>query len=481
MQFRTEKDSLGSKKVPASAYYGIFTVRALENFSLSGTMPSLELMQAIALIKIASAKANQKLGLLEKKKANAIIRAGKEFAKGKFAQEYCIDYFQAGAGTPFNMNANEIIANRATELLGGKLGQYLVHPNNDVNMSQSSNDVIPSTVGLTLLLKSEFLLKELKYLESALKKKAREFSSVIKCGRTHYQDAVPITLGQEFSSYASLIESACTGLRNARNGLLEIPLGGTAIGTGINTHLKYRAAAVRALSAETGYKFREPKNHFVHMHSMNAFVDYSNELRKLAVSLHKICNDLMFLSSGPKAGIGEIILPEVEPGSSIMPDKVNPSIPEAVKMSCFYIEGADTTVSRAASAGRLEINVFTPVILYSLESATLLLSNSLELLRKKCVNGIKADEKRCRELLESSYSFATALNPYLGYQVVAAIIKEARKKKKSVREIVESKELFSKKELNELLSLSKMVKPQKTDLKLRKKVQASKNYKKLLE
>jgi len=470
MKHRIEKDSLGTKKVPSAAYYGIFTARALENFNLSGTRPSPELMKAIASVKIASARANQKLGLLEPKKANAIIKAGKEFSRGKFSEEFILDYFQAGAGTPFNMNANEIIANRATELIGGRKGQYKVHPNNDVNMSQSSNDAMPTVVRLTILFQSEALLSELNELSKAFKKKAKEFNSIVKCGRTHYQDAVPITLGQEFNSYASLIDSALTRLKLARDGLKEIPLGGTAIGTGINTHPKYRATVVRALSKETGYKFREPKDHFEHIHSMNAFVDYSSALRVLAISLHKICNDLMFLSSGPKTGIGEIILPEVEPGSSIMPDKVNPSIPEAVKMAAFQIEGADTTVARAAAVGHLEINVYTPVILYSLESATVLASNAVEMFRKKCVRGIKADKKRCTELLESSYSFATALNPYLGYQQVAEIIKEARKKNKTVLEVVRSKKLFTEKELKEILSLKKMTKPQKPNLKLKKKV-----------
>ncbi len=458
---RTERDSIGEKRVPASAYYGIFTARALENFNLSGTRPSPELMKALAFIKIASARANKKLKLLEPKKANAIIRAAKEFGKGKFAKEFALDYFQAGAGTPFNMNANEVIANRATEFLGGKKGSRLVHPNNDVNRSQSSNDVIPTAARIAILLHSETLLGELEKASKAFGKKAKEFNSITKCGRTHYMDAVPVTMGQEFSSYAALMNSSSTRLKSSRESLKKAPLGGTAIGTGINTHPNYRKTALQELSKETGYKFRAPENNFEHMHSMNCFVDYSNALKCLALSLHKICSDLMFLSSGPNAGIGEIILPEVEPGSSIMPGKVNPSIPEAVKMACFYAEGSDLTVSRAASSGHLEINVFTPAILYSLESSTVLLSNALELLREKCIKGIKANEKKCKELLESSHSTATALNPFLGYEMVAELVKEAEKKNRGVLEIAREKGLLSEKELKKILSAKGLTKPKK--------------------
>jgi len=479
MRFRKERDALGAKKVPSDAFYGIFTARALENFTLTASKPSPGLVKALSLVKIASARANQKLGLLEEKKAKAIIRAAKEFGRMAFASDFQLDCFQAGAGTPYNMNANEIIANRASELLGGRKGQYKVHPNNDVNMSQSSNDVMPTVVGLTILLESEALLEELEAIKKSFKKKASQFRSVLKCGRTHYMDAVPVTLGQEFASYSALIDSSIQGIKSALEGLKAVPLGGTAVGTGINTHPRYRKTVLRELSKESGYRFRAPKDNFESMHSMNSFVRYSNSLRLLAISLNKVSNDLMFLSSGPRAGIAEIILPEVEPGSSIMPGKANPSIPEAVKMACFYAEGLDHTVARAAGEGHLEINVFTPVILFSLEQATLLLSNTLKMFRSKCVNGIKADKKRCSELLAGSYSYATALNPYLGYQVVAKLILEAGKKNKTILEIVRSKKLFTEMELKKILSFTKMAKPQKPDLKLKRKIQSKKEFREL--
>ncbi len=480
MRLRKEKDSLGEKKVPAESYQGIFTFRAQENFALSESKPSAELMRALGAIKLACARTNASLGLLEEKKARAIARASKEFARGKFAKEFSLDYFQAGAGTPFNMNANEIIANRATELIGGKKGSYWVNANNDVNMSQSSNDVIPTAARLVLLMKSARLTEELKKTSKAFRKKSLEFRGILKCGRTHYMDAVPITLGQEFSSYTSLTDSSLERISLALEGLKTVPLGGTAVGTGINTHPKFRKKAIRELSKESGFKLNAPKNPFEPMHSMNCLVDYSNALRCLAISLHKISSDLMFLSSGPDAGAGEIILPAVEPGSSIMPGKINPSIPEAAKMACFYVQGIDHVVENAALSGHLEINVFVPVILFSLEQATALLSNTLKMMRTKCITGIKADREKCLQMLESSYSYATALNPYLGYSAVAELVKEASRRRKPVKEVILEKNFISKKDLDALLSLKKMTKPQKFDKALAKKIQENKNFKKFL-
>ncbi|MBN2127244.1 MAG: aspartate ammonia-lyase [Candidatus Diapherotrites archaeon] len=480
MNFRTEKDSLGIKKLPENAYYGIFTQRAKENFQLTDLMPSNELMASIGLIKLASAETNYDLNLLDLKKFNAIKKACNEFIQGKFENEFCLDYFQAGAGTPFNMNANEVIANRATELLGGKKGTYLIHPNNDVNKSQSSNDVIPTAVRLVVLMHSEKLLKEIELLKKELKLKEKEFNKIIKCGRTHFMDAVPITLGQEFSGYTALMDSAINSIKKSCEELKEIPLGGTAIGTGIASHPKYRKKVVLNLSKLTGFKLRKAKNNFELMHSMNAFVDYSNALRMLSNSLIKISNDLMILSSGPKTGLNELILLEVEPGSSIMPGKVNPSILEAVKMACFYVHGMDLTVNRASQDGVLEINVNTPIILYSLESSIILLTNTIEMLSMKCIKGIKSNKNKCIQLLNESYSFATALNPYLGYSVLAELIKEAEKKHKSIKEIIKEKNFLSEKELNKILSFNEMTAPRKTDKKLIEKIQNNENYKSYL-
>jgi len=289
-------------------------------------------------------------------------------------------------------------------------------------------------------------------------------------------DAVPLTLGREFASYEALIGSAIKRLECSLEGLKEIPLGGTAVGTGITTHPNYRKTALSALSKESGFKFKAPKDNFEPMYSMNAFVDYSNALRCLAISLHKICNDLMFLSSGPKAGIAEIILPEAEPGSSIMPGKVNPSIPEAVKMACFYVEGLDATVAGAAKEGHLEINVYTPIILFSLEQSTSILSSALKMLHSKCISGIKSDKSRCGDLLFSSYSYATALNPYLGYSAVAELIKEALKKKVSIEKTILEKGFISKADLARMLSVSAMAQPCKTDLKLKRKISQDKKF-----
>jgi aspartate ammonia-lyase len=476
MNYRIEKDSLGKKQIPLNSYSGIFTERAKENFQLTNLIPSNELMISLGLIKLVSIQTNYELNLIDLKKFNAIKKACNEFIEGKFSEEFNLDYFQAGAGTPFNMNANEIIANRATELLNGKKGQYLIHPNNDVNKSQSSNDVIPTAVRLTILMHSPKLIESLIDLKKELKKKEKEFNKVIKCGRTHLMDAVPITLGQEFSGYASLINSSINSIKKSEEELKIIPLGGTAIGTGINTQPQYRKKVILNLSKLTGINFKKPLNEFELMHSMNAFVNYSNSLRMLSNSLIKISNDLMLLSSGPKTGLNELILPEVEPGSSIMPGKINPSILEAIKMTCFYVQGMDLTVNRASQDGVLEINVNTPIILYSIESSILLLINSIQSLSMKCIKEIKANEKKCIQLLEESYSFATALNPYLGYAVIAELIKEAEKKQKPIKEIIKEKKFMKEKELNKILSFKELTKPIKENKKLINSIKENKNY-----
>ncbi|MFH1588279.1 MAG: aspartate ammonia-lyase [Candidatus Diapherotrites archaeon] len=481
--FRIELDSLGKAKVPEEAYFGVFTARAIQNFQISGLMPSMELMKSLGQIKLACAEANHSLKLLESKKFNAIKKSCNELIKGKFVGHFLLDYFQAGAGTSFNMNANEILANRATEFLGGKKGQYLIHPNNDVNMSQSSNDVMPSVVRLAILMHSQKLKKELTELKNSFEKKSKEFNSVLKCGRTHFMDAVPITLGQEFFGYVSLMDSALNEINEAEKKLLELPLGGTAVGTGINTHPDYRKKTVLNLRKISGFRFVPAKNQgksFELMHSMNSFVSYSNALKMLSNSLIKISNDLMLLNSGPNAGLNEIILPAVQPGSSIMPGKINPSILEATKMACFYAEGMDLTVNRSAQEGVLEINVFTPVILYSLESSIQLLSNSMKMLSDKCIKGIKANKKQCMKLLEESHSYATALNPYLGYFVLARLIKEANEKNKPIKEAILEKNFISEKELSSILSFNALIKPVKLNKKLIYKIKENNNYKNYL-
>ena len=419
---RKERDSLGEIEVPDNVLYGAFTTRAYQNFQISGIRAKPDFIRAIAIIKKAAALANMKLGMLDEKIGNAIVQAADEVIQGKHRDQFILDVFQAGAGTPFNMNTNEVIANVAIRKLGGKPGDYhIVHPNNHVNMAQSSNDVIPTATRLSVLLTLPGLIRELDEIILAFHEKAKESDNIIKVGRTHLEDAVPIRYGQVFDGCATAFKRCSERINNAENSMLELSIGGTAVGTGINTHPDFKKTVISELRKLTGFEFVQG-NSVTLSWSMAGFVEMSNALRMLAVELNKISNDLRLLNSGPKTGISEIILPEVEPGSSIMPGKINPSIPEAVNMVCFQVIGNDHAVAMAAEAGQLELNVMTPLIAFDLLWSIELLTNTIRMLREKCVSGITIDEKRCTQLLDNSHALATVLNPYIGYENVAELV-----------------------------------------------------------
>ena len=469
---RIEKDSLGEIEVPDNVLYGAFTTRASRNFQISGIRAKQEFINSIALIKKAAALANMKIGVLDKKLGNAIVQAADEVISGKYSDQFILDVFQAGAGTPFNMNANEVIANVAIKKLGGKPGDYhIVHPNNHVNMAQSSNDVIPTSARLSLLLTLPDLITELDEIVGVFHDKAKEYENVIKVGRTHLEDAVPIRYGQVFEGYASSLVKCIERIRNAEKSMLEISIGGTAIGTGINTHPDFKRSVIAELNKLTGLEFFQGDSIMMSW-SMAGFVDVSNSLRILAIELNKISNDLRLLNSGPKTGISEIILPEVEPGSSIMPGKINPSIPEAVNMVCFQVIGNDHTVSLAAEAGQLELNVMTPLIAFDLLWSIELLTNTIRMLRVDCVSGMTVDEQRCAELLENSHAIATVLNPYIGYENVAEIVKTALRENKSIKQVILEKDIIPEKLLNKILDPSRMTEPGVIDKKIIDEIKA---------
>ncbi|HXZ98494.1 MAG TPA: class II fumarate hydratase, partial [Candidatus Acidoferrum sp.] len=422
--FRIEHDTMGDVKVSASAYYGAETQRAIENFQISGRVFPRRFIRALAIVKAAAAEVNMRLGIIDEKKGKAIARAAQEVVDGKFDPQFVVDIFQTGSGTSTNMNANEVIANRAIELLGGIRGdRQLIHPNDHVNMSQSSNDVFPTAIHISA---SEAiatdLLPALKELALALEKKAEEFADVVKPGRTHLQDAVPITLGQEFSGYASMIAHGIERIERARTSLLELPIGGTAIGTGLNAHPDFGRLVVQRINEITGLEFSLSRNKFEAFQNRDAAVETSGALRSVAVSLMKIANDLRLLSSGPDAGFGEIELPAVQPGSSIMPGKVNPVIPESVNMVCAQVLGNDLTITLAGQSGSLELNTMMPLIAFNLLQSTQLEGNAARLFAAKCIVGIRANRERCLELAERSYASVTAIAPLIGYDRAAQIV-----------------------------------------------------------
>ncbi|VVC03119.1 Fumarate hydratase class II [Candidatus Burarchaeum australiense] len=449
---RREKDSIGDVQVPADAHYGAFTARALDNFQLSGMRAKPVFIRALALTKKAAAEANAELGALDRKSALAIAKAADEVLAGKLDAEFPLDVFQAGAGTPFNMNMNEVLANRANELLGSAKGAYKpVHPNDHVNLGQSSNDVIPTVVRLSVIISSRELVKEARELEAALQKKAREFADVKKVGRTHLQDAVPTTLGLEFGAYASALRKDVEELECSLERLGELGIGGTALGTGINAHPKFKETIVARLNGLTGLKLRASKDTVELAQNMNAFLQFSGALRMLVVTLARTACDLKLLSSGPRGGLGELILPEVEPGSSIMPGKVNPSIPEAVEMCSYHVMGSDRAVELACKAGQLDLNTNTPLIAHELLGSIELITNCCAMFREKCIAGIQADRKRIAEIYIKSNTYATALTPTLGYAKVAALVKESLRSGKGVKELVLEKKLMDAKELEKIL------------------------------
>lgn len=481
-QTRTERDALGPIRVPKDAYYGSFTVRAKQNFQISGIQADPTFRKALSHIKIAAAQTNAQLGELQKKHATAIIKAAKEFIAGKFDGQYTLDVFQAGAGTPFNMNINEILANRANELLGGKKGDYKpITPNNHVNWGQSSNDTIPTAIRLAALMKIQKLLPEVKQLSQSFFKKGRQFKEILKVGRTHFQDAVPITLGQEFDAYGAAIQRSHDIIKEAFDHLKEIAIGGTALGTGITTHPKFRPLMVKNLSKLSGFGLKATKYPMELSANMNAFSLASGSMRYLANDYIRISKDLRVLASGPAGGINEIELPEVEPGSSIMPGKVNPSIPECTTMIALQVMGNDHAINTSVQHSELELNVMTPLILLNLLWSIEIITNGTTMFRTLCIDGIKANKEHCTELLDKSLSMATGLSPYLGYKVTAQLVNEALKKKQTLKKTLQSKQFMSDTELNKVLSPKKLTMPSATDQKLKKQISQNLNYQKYLK
>src|SRR5256885_726741 len=455
--FRTERDPLGELQVPSTAYYGVQTARAVENFPISGLRAPTDLVTATVLIKKAAAEANAQLGRPDAEVAAAIVRAADEILGGALRDQFVVDVYQAGAGTSHNMNANEVIANRAGEFLGTGRGSYTrVHPNDHVNMGQSTNDVFPTATRLALLLGAQPLVGSARSLVDSFARKADEFAGVLKTGRTHLQDAVPITLGQEFSGYAECVRRGAEDVATASEQLQELNIGATAVGTSLNAGEDYRRLVVENLSRYTSVRLRPATNLFRVTQSMGDVLAYSSAMRRLAVELGKVASDLRLLSMGPRAGLSEIALPAVQPGSSIMPGKVNPSVPEMVNQVCFQVMGCDATVAIACEAGQLELNVMMPVIAWNAVHASTILREAMKVFRMRCVDGIIADERRARELLERSTAAATALSPYIGYAATAEIAKESVKTGKTIRELVLDRGLLDAEHLDDILSVDAM-------------------------
>ncbi len=450
--YRTERDPLGEKEVPQDAYYGIQTARAIENFPISGLRAHPEFVRATIEVKKAAALANLAVGALDRRIGQAIVKAADEALSGKFADQFVVDVYQAGAGTSHNMNANEVLANRAAEVLGGTRGDYrLVHPNDHVNMAQSTNDVFPTVMRIAAVKLSRRLEEALRVLEEALGEKARAFAALPKAGRTHLQDAVPLTLGNEFSAYAEAVRKGRERIAAASEELRELGIGGTAVGTGLNAHPRYRAEMIQALAAITGLPVRSAPNLFEAMQSMAPFAHLSSALRVFALDLTRIANDLRLLASGPRTGLAEITLPPVQPGSSIMPGKVNPVIAEATNMVAFAVIGNDLTIALATQAGQLELNVMMPVIAHHLNHSLEILANGVRMLADKCVRGITANPERCRGYAEGTAAMATILNPHIGYQQAAALAKESVATGKSLWEIVKERGLIPPDKLARIL------------------------------
>ena len=456
-----ERDSMGDVAVPAGAYYGASTERARQNFPISGLRLPRRFIRALAQIKGAAALVNSELGLLEARLANAIQQAAEEVEEGKFDKHFVVDVFQTGSGTSTNTNANEVIANRANEVLGSPLGSRKpVHPNDHVNRCQSSNDVIPSAMQLAALVAlHEELIPALSYLKEALEKKAGEFMLVIKTGRTHLQDATPIRLGQEFKGYAGQAERGMARVRLAGEELADLPLGGTAVGTGLNAHPEFAGRVCQHLSRRAGVRMQETSNHFQAQATLDAVLSAAGALRTVAVSLWKIGNDLRWFASGPRAGLGEITLPEVQPGSSIMPGKVNPVIIESLTMVVARVLGNDATIAVAAQSGSIfELNLMMPVAAYCLLESIGLLASSAENLARRCIDGIKATE-RGPQMVEQGLMLATALAPAIGYDAAAGIAKEALASGRTIREIAQERSNLPPDELNRLLDPARMTQP----------------------
>jgi fumarate hydratase class II len=454
---RIERDSMGEVEVPRDALFGAQTRRALDNFPISDLRKPRRFVQALGAIKLEAANVNHELGFLDEGLKDVIVRAAEQVMEGELDSGFVLDVFQTGSGTSTNMNANEVISNRAIQLLGGEIGsKEPVHPNDHVNKGQSSNDIIPTAIHLAALISiKEDLIPALEKLRSALEEKAREFDDVIKTGRTHLQDATPIRLGQEFEGYAGQIERGIQRVQKAMDELSEVALGGTAVGTGVNTHPEFASRVCERLSARFGVEVHETENHFQAQSAMDGAVFASGALKTVAVSLMKVSNDIRWLGSGPRAGIGEIALPEVQPGSSIMPGKVNPVIAESAAMVAAQVMGNDATITIAGQSGNFELNVMLPLIAYNLLQSIELLANASSNLTDQCVIGIKATE-RGPDLVEKGLMLATALAPEIGYDRAAEISKEAYKTGRTIREVAREKTDLSEEELDKLLDARKM-------------------------
>jgi aspartate ammonia-lyase len=460
MKFRNEKDSLGEIQIPSEALYGVQTTRAVQNFPVSGWKAHPVMIEAYVFIKKAAAITNSQLKLLDKKIADAIIKAADEILNGMHREHFVVDVYQAGAGTSHNMNTNEVLANRAIEILGGSRGDYkLISPNDHVNMAQSTNDTFPTAMRIASLIMLNKFLPVIKKFQKTLEKKSKEFSKIIKSGRTHLQDAAPITLGQEFSGYAEIVRKHYQLIQSSEKLLAELGIGGTAVGTGLNTHINYRKLMVKNLSAVTGLKLKPAKNYFEAMQSMLPFTELSSAVNNFALDMTKITNDLRLLASGPTTGFAEIILPAVQPGSSIMPGKVNPSMAEMMNQVLYQVMGNNHTVMMCSQAGQLELNVMMPVMIFNIVWMIEIFKNALNVFDQKCVAGIKADAKKCREYAEKSISIVTALNPIIGYNNAAEIAKEAVKTGKSIMDVIRAKNIMPEKQLNKVLDLMKLTKP----------------------
>lgn len=452
-RFREEKDALGTVEVPEDAYFGAGTQRAVGNFPISGLNMPIPMIRALALVKKGASRVNQRLGLLEEKIAGAIADAAQEVMEGGFDDQFVVDVFQTGSGTSTNMNMNEVIASRANEILTGKKGgKSPVHPNDHVNLGQSSNDVIPSAIHISarLMIRND-LLPSLSLLQLALHDKASQFSKVKKIGRTHLQDAVPMSLGQEFSGYCRQVDLGIKRIESASRDLEELALGGTAVGTGLNAHPEFAETVIGFISDQTGIRFRKAENHFEAQGARDAVVFFSGALKTLAVSMVKIANDIRWLGSGPRCGLGEIILPSLQPGSSIMPGKINPVIPEAVVQVAAQVMGNDTTIMLGGQGGNFELNAMLPVIAHNLLQSIQLLSSAATVFAQKCIRGLTADERTCSENVDKSLALATYLVPDLGYDRASRIAKQAHETGRTVKEIAVEENILSEVDFNRLL------------------------------
>ena len=454
--YRIEKDSIGEVRVPKEALYGAQTQRAFENFPISGQRFPRRFIEALGVVKGAAAETNAQLGHLSKRVAGAIARASREVADGKWDSQFVVDVYQTGSGTSTNMNANEIIASRASQFLKGSR----VHPNDHVNFAQSSNDVIPTAMHVAgRVALEEELVPALEHLWKELRKKARAFDNVLKSGRTHLMDATPVRMGQEFGGYATQVEHSIARVRRASEELAELALGGTAVGTGINTDPKFATYAIARISKATSYKFREADDHFEAQGGKDAFVSASGALNATAVALTKVADDIRWLSSGPTSGIGEILLPAVQPGSSIMPGKVNPVMAEALIMVCARVMGNHVTITLGGSRGNFELNVMMPVMAHTFLESTSLIANAVLAFTDRCLAEAQANRARAKELLERNPSIATALNPYIGYDEAAKVAKQAAKEGRPVRDVVKEKGLLKSAELDRALDVRAMTEP----------------------